>query len=1025
MIIPNSHCRKSFFLLSLLTAFVLMCSSSLFADTFYVALDGANVSPYSDWSSAATNIQFAVALARDGDDVLVAPGHYIGKLFNTNGSVFEASGSMVYITNAISLRSVDGPQSTVIDVGGRHRRCLYIGHPDATVFGFTLSLGFARTNMGEQTFPTSVGGGVFFDGGGTLANSILQYNRAGLAGGNAYFNGGGLLLNCLVIEGEAPFCGGIYCDGGGDIINCTVVDNWTTATNRAGGVWCINGGSVINSIFYNNPAFLFPEMDVYTEGSGWSFAYSRVPAGLPGDGLITNNPLFVDYDNNNFHLQPLSPCAGTGSNMAWMADATDLDGTPRIQIGTVDMGAYEIPGVYYAATNGSHVSPFVTWKTAATNIADVLLVAYPGTTILVSNGIYHAADELDVRTNVTLQAVGPADQTVLLSDGLSRCLKLSHPDAVVDGFTLAGGSEPSEFGGGARINSGTLRNCIIRDNYSAQFGGGIDLQGGSAENCILFHNTAAWGGGGAIFTATGEMLNCLVYDNLSPADPLPPGFGGMRLGGGGVFFLSGGSMINCTVARNQSRNDGGGVFYMSHPSIGLVTTLVQNSIIYQNVAFSNNPNFADPENAFQFADCCTWPSVPAGHNAGGTITNDPEFVSPSFGCFRLRQSSGCVNSGSNMAWMAGTTDPDGHPRVYDGSVDIGAYEQIVHFVSLTGTHQSPYTNWTAAATNIVSALDAAEQGSLVLVAPGAYPQLPETRLTTPAFGMLSSTHGPNETFIQAGPDSSCFQLDAEGFVIDGFTLTGGSSPNPGGGVNVEQGIVQFCTITGNYSAAVGGGLWLVNKSVAFACQVTHNSAASGGGGVGCSADALVQNCAIISNNTPALPFGGGARFGGGGILMVSGGSAVNCTVAGNFSANDGGGLYYVPFFGDVPSYVHNSIVYGNAALSNGVNYFDPSDLVSYDHSCTWPALPPGADAGDNVFSNPLFAADYQLTFASPCRDSGSNMVWMLFSPDEAGNPRIVGNRVDMGAYEFIPEPLSGCALFLTGMLVLFLKRKAF
>jgi len=314
---------------------LLLSASLAFGTTLYVSPDGNNIPPFASWENAATNIQYAVNLALDGDEVLVGPGFYLGE-------ANENSGSMITITNAIILRGVSGAAATTVDAAGWHKRCLYVGNTGAFIYGFTFSLGFARTNQGAQTFPISVGGGVFFDGGGTVENCILKFNRAGLAGGNAYFNGGGRMINCLVFEGAAPLCGGLYCDGGGEIINCTIVDNWTATTNLPGGVWCVNGGTVVNSILYRNPSAVGDAEGVYTEGSGWSFDFSRLSAILPGDGNITNDPLFVSFDGDNYRLQAGSPCTDIGTNMTWMADSVDLDGTPRIQRGRVDMGAYEI-----------------------------------------------------------------------------------------------------------------------------------------------------------------------------------------------------------------------------------------------------------------------------------------------------------------------------------------------------------------------------------------------------------------------------------------------------------------------------------------------------------------------------------------------------------------------------------------------------------------------------------------------------------------------------------------------------------
>lgn len=61
------------------------------------------------------------------------------------------------------------------------------------------------------------------------------------------------------------------------------------------------------------------------------------------------DPLFVDPDNYDFRLQPCSPGVNAGSNEAVNALGllTDLNGQPRIQEGTVDIGAYEhtfVPG---------------------------------------------------------------------------------------------------------------------------------------------------------------------------------------------------------------------------------------------------------------------------------------------------------------------------------------------------------------------------------------------------------------------------------------------------------------------------------------------------------------------------------------------------------------------------------------------------------------------------------------------------------------------------------------------------------
>ncbi|MCC6411664.1 MAG: SprB repeat-containing protein [Saprospiraceae bacterium] len=68
----------------------------------------------------------------------------------------------------------------------------------------------------------------------------------------------------------------------------------------------------------------------------------------PGN-LFGIDPLFVNPDSNDYHLQPCSPLRDAGTNAAVPPYLlTDLDGRPRILGGTVDIGAYEIPN--FAAT---------------------------------------------------------------------------------------------------------------------------------------------------------------------------------------------------------------------------------------------------------------------------------------------------------------------------------------------------------------------------------------------------------------------------------------------------------------------------------------------------------------------------------------------------------------------------------------------------------------------------------------------------------------------------------------------------
>ena len=78
---------------------------------------------------------------------------------------------------------------------------------------------------------------------------------------------------------------------------------------------------------------------------------------------ITNDPQFVDLTATNLRLKSTSPCIDAGTNLAWMAGTTDLDGLPRIINGTADMGAYESPSPAITCITPPSPSsgPAITW----------------------------------------------------------------------------------------------------------------------------------------------------------------------------------------------------------------------------------------------------------------------------------------------------------------------------------------------------------------------------------------------------------------------------------------------------------------------------------------------------------------------------------------------------------------------------------------------------------------------------------------------------------------------------------------
>jgi hypothetical protein len=183
------------------------------ATTHYVDVNSPNpLPPYTDWSTAATNIQDAVKVTVDGDTVLVTNGVYRYGGVNSAGQI-----NRVMLTNSITLVGMGGSQATTI-FGGMNTECVFM-ISNSVLTGFTL------TN-GDLPGGGSEGGGVFFDGGGVVSNCFIANNSASIGGG-VYGNGtvyNSTVTNNIASEGAVVLA---------SLYNCTVISN-TGATNGGG-----------------------------------------------------------------------------------------------------------------------------------------------------------------------------------------------------------------------------------------------------------------------------------------------------------------------------------------------------------------------------------------------------------------------------------------------------------------------------------------------------------------------------------------------------------------------------------------------------------------------------------------------------------------------------------------------------------------------------------------------------------------------------------------------------------------------
>jgi parallel beta-helix repeat protein len=170
----------------------------------YVAASSTNSQPpYANWATAATNLQAAVGVALPGAVVLATNGVYPGG---------------VIVTTPVALRSVNGPQFTLIN-GYETNQCVILAG-GGSLTGFTLTNGSRGVSSAEAFVTNCVITGIESSGasGGTLYNCTLL--------GQFGYDGGGAsscrLYNCTLSGhsgGTAYLC---------TLYNCTLSGNSTT-----------------------------------------------------------------------------------------------------------------------------------------------------------------------------------------------------------------------------------------------------------------------------------------------------------------------------------------------------------------------------------------------------------------------------------------------------------------------------------------------------------------------------------------------------------------------------------------------------------------------------------------------------------------------------------------------------------------------------------------------------------------------------------------------------------------------------
>ena len=356
-----------------------------------------------------------------------------------------------------------------------------------------------------------------------------------------------------------------------------------------------------------------------------------------------------------------------------------------------------VDGSVSASGNGQ------SWETALKTIQEGIDGASDGDTVIVAPGTYVENIHFDGK-NIILRSTDPLDpdvvaNTIIDGNQTGSVVTFSGDEdetCVLSGFTIrdgkaekgggvCGGTEEThthatiqnnvitgnwaEFGGGLVYCDGTIRDNTISGNSAGERGGGLYSCDGVIENSTIIGNTANFGGG--LYDSDATIRNNLIIGNSAAC-------------GGGLHDCDAG-IENNTICGNSAASFGGGV--------RLCRGTIQNCIVWGNSAAYDAQLSRCKEPAYSCIQ--NWPG-----GGEGNVAEDPQFVDADGpddnpktyedNDYRLAAGSPCIDAGKNEDWMSGAADMDGHPRIINETVDMGAYEygvflfEIVAVAKLAG-----------------------------------------------------------------------------------------------------------------------------------------------------------------------------------------------------------------------------------------------------------------------------------------------------------------------------------------------------
>ena len=581
----------------------------------------------------------------------------------------------------------------------------------------------------------------------------------------------------------------------------------------------------------------------------------------------------------------------------------------------------------------------------------------------------------------------------------------------------------ADYGGGI-LNFGregtaslTVSASIFTNNSVTENGGGLlNYCGTMAVSYSTFSDNLAKYGGGIFNNGFHEQATLEVHRSTFSANTATDGGGGINnLYGvatvtesafdGNFANNSGGGIMNCggtmtvsdsTISCNQAYF-GGGVFNDGTDVNASLTIL--NSTLLENTANGDGGGIKNQHGTVTATDAI-FTNNSARHGGGILNYGISDTVSLVILDSKFTGNSATINGGG-IANYGGIAELSNSKFLQNTAICGGA---IVNDGSST-----PATLTALGST--FSENSATDNGGAIINYNGSM------AVQDASFSSNSASFGGGIFNYSAGGQTTLTVSDST-FFNNTITNDGGGIANYGGDVYVAN--TTFLNNAANIGAGIHSALGtLAVERAIFAC----NTATYGGGifsdGKTGTATLDVSN-SIFSNNVAIV---GGAILNDGfnGVAEVT---VTNSTITGNLAADKGGGILTNCIAAD--TVLNNTIVANNESTNGPDIVHEDGGIFSGAHNLI------GDGSGQTYFVNgangnivgtaespidprfvrdPASGGDYGdlwLRPDSPAVDAGNNMLAVDYSgtplsTDLAGNPRVRGGTVDMGAYEYAPR----------------------